>query len=165
MNFRLDRIVLRRNQNPSLIGSGPGPRRNVQSQLGHSIKRFVAEQRICATKRGDGEYNLPMGLKGPNNLAQGNALGKRATQQPKPCRGATSESRPMSMSPFQGLNTWGVPDPGRCPGLYYRALSGQKCPISTYQVILGAACLCSFLLTFARCGSSAVRALQLKDAE
>ena len=34
-----------------------------------------------------GEYNLPMGLKGPNNLAQGNALGKKATRQPKVGKG------------------------------------------------------------------------------
>lgn len=31
-----------------------------------------------------GEYDLPMSLKGPNNLAQSNALGKPTTQQLKP---------------------------------------------------------------------------------
>jgi hypothetical protein len=51
-----------------------------------------------------------MGLNGQNNLAQGDALGKRATQQ-------------LALS--------GLKHSGRSPGLYYLALSGRKYPIST----------------------------------
>ena len=68
-----------------------------------------------------------MGLKGPNNLAQGNALGKRAKQPPEPLRGATGKSWPMSMSAFQALDTLGgIPYPGRNSGLQYpRAYSAK----------------------------------------
>ncbi len=52
-----------------------------------------------------------MGLKGQNNLAQGDALGKRATQQ---------------LPSFQGSNTRGVP-----LGCIIAPFSGRKYPIST----------------------------------